>query len=96
MRNEEEEEEERVVPLKRFCKRLHKKNCFFPWELKLGEQSGRARCELLCGSIPTLLLLPLSQELFLRPPPPPPHSISGDAGAYIREEIPSLRGNCCP
>lgn len=59
---------ERVVPLKRFWKRLHKTNCFFSWDLKLEEQSGRGRCELVCDSIPTFLLLPLSQELFLSPP----------------------------
>lgn len=66
------EEDERLVPLKRFCKRLHKKNCFFPWELKLGEQTGRARCELVVGSLPSSSSLPPSQELF----PSLPHAPS--------------------
>ena len=75
-----EEEDERVVPPKRFCERLHKKECFFPWELKLGEQSGRARCEPVCGSIPTLLLL--SRELFQSPPCAP--SVGAWVLSYVK------------
>lgn len=82
---------ERVVPLKRFCKRLHKTDCFFSWDFK----ARRAKWE-------RQMQAGLWQHPYLPPPPslpgigpePPTCSLCRSTGTQVCEEILSLCSNC--